>query len=623
MTQAREGKAIREQAYPAPGDWWRELELQSLRTADVEGAPPAAGAEAHPPWLTDLAQAFLSSTVAQNFAEARRRLGVAADDVAKGPWHRVWRLLAIMTTVREGLADRLGPVIAELRQLIDDIPETERPTLARAYQTLGAVHLRLDDLESGRIALLQALALIEESPAKLWILDQFGQLMMYRGVWSEARRVLLAVSSAKGRMGDELGLAITLGHVALLELQIGAPESAREAARRALDVAGLPALSRLRLHNLVMQSFLEGEEPERAIAEAGGLQQRLDEVERDHPEPHHQKGRAALNLARVASLRGDAAAADHWLSRAALSLTFAEDQALVALWRARLLPGPGSQDDRLKEVLGRGRDTGMLGEAHLLACLSLAERAAADRLAAEARRHLDAALAMAVRSNKPAWIRRVDEAYLRIDPGAFTTRVAARYSGVAESEIERTRTVAATLVFVDLVGFSSRAVSMAPLEVMATVRSIFEIGVPLLRRFQVRPLQHLGDGLLAMCEGEGHEFRGLSLALEYVREVDRVALVRRALGDSSPLQVRAGVASGDVVFGPLGDPSNLEYLAIGQPTNLAARLQGEAKPGEVVCDAATAARAGFEAPLERLAVKGYPEPVAAVRLRPRETARWL
>lgn len=110
------------------------------------------------------------------------------------------------------------------------------------------------------------------------------------------------------------------------------------------------------------------------------------------------------------------------------------------------------------------------------------------------------------------------------------------------------------------------------------VRSLFELTAPLLARHRVRPLQHLGDGLLSVAQGEEHAARGLAFAEDLTERATRISQVRYALGEQLGLEVRAGVASGPVVLGRLGSLSKLEYLAIGRTTNLAARLQGVADP---------------------------------------------
>ena len=146
---------------------------------------------------------------------------------------------------------------------------------------------------------------------------------------------------------------------------------------------------------------------------------------------------------------------------------------------------------------------------------------------------------------------------------------------------------------------------LLPAEVMETVRGLFELAVPLLAEHKVRPLQHLGDGLLAACQGPGHQQRGLAFARDLVERSHQVTRVRQAIGDPWELELRAGVASGKVVFGLLGSGFKQEYLAIGLTTNLAARLQSRGEPGEVVVILEAAEAAGFGAENEKVIIEKH------------------
>ena len=135
--------------------------------------------------------------------------------------------------------------------------------------------------------------------------------------------------------------------------------------------------------------------------------------------------------------------------------------------------------------------------------------------------------------------------------------------------------------------------------------------------FKVRPLQYQGDGLLAVCQGEGHASRGLEFAKALVARTLRVTEVRTALGDKWGLTVRAGVASGPTVLGVLGSHYKLECQAIGRTVNLASRLQGQAEPGQVCAALSTMQAAGLDTSsnsLEQAPLKGFPAPEQFARI---------
>ncbi len=87
----------------------------------------------------------------------------------------------------------------------------------------------------------------------------------------------------------------------------------------------------------------------------------------------------------------------------------------------------------------------------------------------------------------------------------------------------------------------------------------------------------LGDGILVLFgapRARGKEpWRALEAAWEMVR--------------TSPLPARAGVASGEVLWAPLGSGQAGEPTAVGTPVVLAERLSRLAQPGEVLTEAAT------------------------------------
>ena len=80
---------------------------------------------------------------------------------------------------------------------------------------------------------------------------------------------------------------------------------------------------------------------------------------------------------------------------------------------------------------------------------------------------------------------------------------------------------------------------------------------------------------------------------------------------------RAGVHTGPAVIGNVGSLEQRSFTAIGDTTNLAARLQAAAEPGQVVIGGATREALGEVAIVEalgRLDLKGKREPVEAFLL---------
>src|SRR5262249_29784903 len=84
------------------------------------------------------------------------------------------------------------------------------------------------------------------------------------------------------------------------------------------------------------------------------------------------------------------------------------------------------------------------------------------------------------------------------------------------------------------------------------------------------------------------------------------------------IRMRIGLNTGPVVVGRIGDDLRMDYTAVGDTTNLAARMQQNARPGSVLATEATAKSvAGFFETLDlgEVAVKGH-APVRPVEILP-------
>ncbi|MBM4379290.1 MAG: adenylate/guanylate cyclase domain-containing protein [Deltaproteobacteria bacterium] len=554
-----------------------------------------------PPWLESLGEAARADA---RFDLATARAALAGPPPPSAEWEHVRELLALRTTLREGRGDTLPSLLARCEQLLG-LP-LDRATRCRVLHTNGVLQVRMDLHAQAEVTLCSALELAEDDArVRLWILDSLGQCYQGQASWTEARRLLREVMRQKHKAGDRVGMAISAGNLALLELGLGAAQAADEAVGRALaEVAGhVPAMTRMRLETLRVQARLGT--PEAGPA-ARTLETTLDALGAG---THHLKAYAALALARALP-----AEATRWLDIAEQNFTSAADLAHLQYWRLQLCTPPGeSCDEQVKTLQALCAAAPPDSEAALMAHLALA---GAPLPRTQVQHHLASAYRCALRGNHPLWMERVDTACERLDPEGFRWRLLERYTGRGDAELLRTTKEDATFIFADLVGFTARSQSLSPEETMETVRSLFELTVPLLVRYRARPLQYLGDGLLAICQGDGHAARGLAFSRMLVARSLRASAVRKALGEDWGLMLRAGVASGTAVLGIIGSHHKLDFQAIGRSVNLSARLQGQAEPGEVVASRRCAEAAGVSVSglaWEYAALKGFPEPEPFVR----------
>ena len=129
--------------------------------------------------------------------------------------------------------------------------------------------------------------------------------------------------------------------------------------------------------------------------------------------------------------------------------------------------------------------------------------------------------------------------------------------------------VETTVVFIDIVDFTSMAEHVPPEEVVADLNDFFELVIPAIEAEGGHANKLLGDGLMAVFGIPNplpdHADRALSAAREVA---DRVA--DRYQG---ALRVGIGLNSGTVVAGSMGGGSKLDYTVIGDVVNVAARVE--------------------------------------------------
>ena len=180
-----------------------------------------------------------------------------------------------------------------------------------------------------------------------------------------------------------------------------------------------------------------------------------------------------------------------------------------------------------------------------------------------------------------------------------------------------------TVLFADLAGFTSLAEKLDPEEVHRIIERCFQLITAEVHRFEGTINQYTGDGVMALFGAPiAHED-------EARRAVHAALGIQRALRDESreleasggpPIRMRIGLNTGPVVVGRIGDDLRMDYTAVGDTTNLAARMQQQARPASVVVSEGThKAVAGFFETLDLglVAVKGHAPVQAFEVLRPR------
>src|SRR3989454_2630055 len=177
-----------------------------------------------------------------------------------------------------------------------------------------------------------------------------------------------------------------------------------------------------------------------------------------------------------------------------------------------------------------------------------------------------------------------------------------------------------TVLFCDLVDSTVLASQLDPEEWRKVVRAYQETCAKVIARFDGHIAQYLGDGLLVYfgypLAHEDDAQRAVRAGLGMIEAVGQLT-TRLERERGVRLTVRLGIHTGLVVVGDVGGGTRQEQLALGEPPNLAARLQGIAAPNTLVISAATfQLLGGFFAcqPLGTPLLKGQAQPLAVYRV---------
>jgi class 3 adenylate cyclase len=176
-----------------------------------------------------------------------------------------------------------------------------------------------------------------------------------------------------------------------------------------------------------------------------------------------------------------------------------------------------------------------------------------------------------------------------------------------------------TVVFLDLRGFTAFAETAEPEEVIGVLREYHAEMGRLIVEHEGTLERFTGDGMMVFFNDpvpvENPAERAIRMAIamrDGVREL-RVKWKKRGVD----LDLGVGIAQGYATIGAIGFEGRMDYGAIGTVTNLAARLCGEAKPGQVLVsqkmlgmveDLVEAGEVG------ELSLKGFSKPVSAFNI---------
>ena len=161
-----------------------------------------------------------------------------------------------------------------------------------------------------------------------------------------------------------------------------------------------------------------------------------------------------------------------------------------------------------------------------------------------------------------------------------------RHPGGAELEI--------SVVFADVRGSTGLAERSSASEFRALIQAYYRSAATAIDDNGGIIDKFLGDGVMALfipvITGEDHAGRAITAGRSILAAVERDGLTRRGL------LVGAGVHSGEAFVGVVGSDEKVDFTALGDTINIAARLGAIAGPGELLVSRAAWDRAGLGTP---------------------------
>ena len=174
--------------------------------------------------------------------------------------------------------------------------------------------------------------------------------------------------------------------------------------------------------------------------------------------------------------------------------------------------------------------------------------------------------------------------------------------------------IRATMLFADVRGSTRLAEAMSASEFHGLLSRFYHVATEAVFAHGGGVDKFVGDEVVAMfypiVAGDEHASAAIAAARDLMR-----ATGNDARGEPW-LPIGAGVHTGPAWVGAIGDETHVEFTALGDAVNVAARLASVAKAGEIIVslDSAREAQLGDDLGHESLELKGRQDPIEVIRL---------
>jgi len=133
-----------------------------------------------------------------------------------------------------------------------------------------------------------------------------------------------------------------------------------------------------------------------------------------------------------------------------------------------------------------------------------------------------------------------------------------------------------TILISDVRNFTTMTEKSDPMELIALLDDYLAAMTEIIFKYNGIVDKFIGDGILAywgaFTSGHNHAAEAARAALEMIEKVKELN-ARWATQGKEPIAIGIGVNTGTVIFGNIGRGKKIEFTVIGDPVNLAARLE--------------------------------------------------
>ncbi len=152
-----------------------------------------------------------------------------------------------------------------------------------------------------------------------------------------------------------------------------------------------------------------------------------------------------------------------------------------------------------------------------------------------------------------------------------------------ESSLLKNELLEATVMFIDVCGFTSITEQIPANTVVTLLNGIFDKIVKEIIAQDGHVDKFMGDAVMAVFRGDYHLDRAIDTALAIKQQINGIEEI--TVGDKTyKPEISIGINSGEMVSGNIGSETlkRLDYTVIGDAVNVAQRLQSVAKSGQIL-----------------------------------------